>query len=145
MLDQSRIKDLRTGFETGNTKKVLDGDLDDFISASLSRACKPMTQAQRAFIFDMDGTIVDYMAFHTESWLAFFARRGKTYDPTFFRETAGAQGREILRERFGADSRTTRSPCWRRKKTAVPRDLRPAPDRDPGLRRALCAAAAREA
>jgi hypothetical protein len=31
VLDQSRIKDLRTGFETGNTKGVLDGDLDDFI------------------------------------------------------------------------------------------------------------------
>ncbi|KQV37953.1 HAD family phosphatase [Massilia sp. Root335] len=57
-----------------------------------------------AFIFDMDGTIVDNMAFHTESWLAFFARRGKTYDPdAFFRETAGAQGREILRERLGPD------------------------------------------
>jgi beta-phosphoglucomutase len=56
------------------------------------------------FIFDMDGTIVDNMAFHTDSWLAFFARRGKTYDPdAFFRETAGAQGREILRERLGAD------------------------------------------
>jgi beta-phosphoglucomutase len=52
----------------------------------------------------MDGTIVDNMAFHTDSWLAFFARRGKTYDPdAFFRETAGAQGREILRERLGAD------------------------------------------
>jgi len=62
-----------------------------------------MTQAQRAFIFDMDGTIVDNMAFHTESWLAFFARRGKTYDPdAFFRETAGAQAREILRERLDA-------------------------------------------
>jgi len=58
----------------------------------------------RAFVFDMDGTIVDNMAFHTDSWLAFFARRGKTYDPdTFFRETAGAQGREILRERLGPD------------------------------------------
>lgn len=63
-----------------------------------------MTQAQCAFIFDMDGTIVDNMAFHTDSWLAFFARRGKTYDAdTFFRETAGAQAREILRERLGAD------------------------------------------
>ncbi|SDD17507.1 beta-phosphoglucomutase [Massilia sp. PDC64] len=62
-----------------------------------------MTQ-QRAFVFDMDGTIVDNMAFHTDSWLAFFARRGKTYDPdAFFRETAGAQGREILRERLGPD------------------------------------------
>jgi peptide chain release factor 2 len=37
VLDQSRIKDLRTGFETGNTKGVLDGDLDDFISASLKQ------------------------------------------------------------------------------------------------------------
>ncbi|WLI91016.1 peptide chain release factor 2 [Massilia sp. R2A-15] len=37
VLDQSRIKDLRTNFETGNTKNVLDGDLDDFISASLKQ------------------------------------------------------------------------------------------------------------
>ena len=35
VLDQSRIKDLRTGQETGNTQAVLDGDLDDFIEASL--------------------------------------------------------------------------------------------------------------
>ncbi|MFZ6644098.1 peptide chain release factor 2 [Undibacterium sp. TJN25] len=37
VLDQSRIKDLRTGFETGNTKAVLDGDLDEFIGASLKQ------------------------------------------------------------------------------------------------------------
>ena len=60
--------------------------------------------AERAFIFDMDGTIVDNMGFHTDSWLEFFARRGKQYDPdVFFRETAGAQGREILRARLGPD------------------------------------------
>jgi peptide chain release factor 2 len=35
VLDQSRIKDLRTGMETGNTQAVLDGDLDEFIEASL--------------------------------------------------------------------------------------------------------------
>jgi len=35
VLDQSRIKDLRTGVETGNTQAVLDGGLDDFIEASL--------------------------------------------------------------------------------------------------------------
>ena len=35
VLDQSRIKDLRTGLETGNTQAVLDGDLDRFIEASL--------------------------------------------------------------------------------------------------------------
>ena len=37
VLDQSRIKDLRTNFETGNTQAVLDGDLDDFIQASLKQ------------------------------------------------------------------------------------------------------------
>ena len=37
VLDSSRIKDLRTSHETGNTKAVLDGDLDDFIEASLKR------------------------------------------------------------------------------------------------------------
>jgi peptide chain release factor 2 len=35
VLDQSRIKDLRTGVETGNTQSVLDGNLDMFIQASL--------------------------------------------------------------------------------------------------------------
>jgi len=35
VLDQSRIKDLRTNIETGNTQAVLDGDLDQFIEASL--------------------------------------------------------------------------------------------------------------
>ncbi len=37
VLDQSRIKDLRTGIEIGNTQSVLDGDLDEFISASLKQ------------------------------------------------------------------------------------------------------------
>ena len=35
VLDQSRIKDLRTGVEVGNTQSVLDGDLDGFLEASL--------------------------------------------------------------------------------------------------------------
>ena len=35
VLDDSRIKDLRTGVETRNTQAVLDGDLDKFIEASL--------------------------------------------------------------------------------------------------------------
>jgi peptide chain release factor 2 len=37
VLDQSRIKDLRTNYEVGNTQAVLDGELDDFISASLKQ------------------------------------------------------------------------------------------------------------
>ncbi|WP_350283620.1 peptide chain release factor 2 [Nitrosomonas sp.] len=37
VLDQSRIKDLRTNIEIGNTQAVLDGDLDTFIEASLKQ------------------------------------------------------------------------------------------------------------
>ena len=37
VLDQSRIKDLRTNVETGNTQAVLDGGLDEFIEASLKQ------------------------------------------------------------------------------------------------------------
>jgi len=37
VLDQSRIKDLRTSVERGDTQSVLDGDLDDFINASLKQ------------------------------------------------------------------------------------------------------------
>ena len=37
VLDQSRIKDLRTNVEVGNTQGVLDGDLDQFIEASLKQ------------------------------------------------------------------------------------------------------------
>ena len=37
VLDQSRIKDLRTSYETSATQKVLDGDLDPFIEASLKQ------------------------------------------------------------------------------------------------------------
>ncbi len=37
VLDQSRIKDLRTNVEIGNTQAVLDGDLDEFIQASLKQ------------------------------------------------------------------------------------------------------------
>src|SRR5690606_11111505 len=35
VLDQSRIKDLRTGIDRSATQKVLDGDLDEFVEASL--------------------------------------------------------------------------------------------------------------
>jgi beta-phosphoglucomutase family hydrolase len=61
-----------------------------------------MTTAPRAFVFDMDGTIVDNMAFHTDSWLRFFALRGQALDADeFFRATAGRQGREIMRSYLG--------------------------------------------
>ena len=63
-----------------------------------------MTSSSRALIFDMDGTIVDNMDFHTQAWIAFFERRGKTIDPDqFFLDTAGRQGKEIIRHYVGED------------------------------------------
>ena len=41
VLDQSRIKDLRTGVETGNTQAVLDGGLDQFFVALSAHAISP--------------------------------------------------------------------------------------------------------
>ena len=59
-------------------------------------------QPARAFIFDMDGTIVDNMAFHTRSWLTFFQQRGHELDAdAFFRSSAGRQGHEIIRTYLG--------------------------------------------
>jgi peptide chain release factor 2 len=40
VLDQSRIKDLRTGVEINSTQQVLDGNLDPFIEASLKQGLK---------------------------------------------------------------------------------------------------------
>jgi peptide chain release factor 2 len=45
VLDQSRIKDLRTNIEIGNTQAVLDGDLDTFIEASLKQGIQSSQEA----------------------------------------------------------------------------------------------------
>jgi beta-phosphoglucomutase family hydrolase len=83
-----------------------------------------MAQAKRAFIFDMDGTIVDNMGFHTNSWLEFFARRGKNFDPDeFFRETAGRQGREIIRAHLGPDIPDDQVAVLAQEKDAVYREM----------------------
>lgn len=59
---------------------------------------------KHALIFDMDGTVVDNMAYHTASWCEFFSRRGTTLDEReFFLRTAGRQGHEIMREFVRAD------------------------------------------
>ena len=55
-----------------------------------------------AFIFDIDGTIIDSMPWHGRSWEAFFTRHGVPYEGDgFLRRTAGRTGTEIMREVFG--------------------------------------------
>ena len=83
-----------------------------------------MSHAKRALIFDMDGTIVDNMAFHTKSWITFFERRGHAIDPdAFFRATAGRQGGEIIRSHFGADLLDDEVMLLNHEKEAVYREL----------------------
>ena len=81
-------------------------------------------QAKRALIFDMDGTIVDNMGFHTQSWITFFARRGRDIDADeFFRTTAGRQGKEIIRSYMGEDLQDEEVLQLNHEKEAVYREL----------------------
>lgn len=80
--------------------------------------------AKRAFIFDMDGTIVDNMDFHTKSWIAFFERRGQAIDPDeFFRTTAGRQGKEIIRQYLGEHLTDAENAELNHEKESVYREL----------------------
>lgn len=59
---------------------------------------------KRALLFDMDGTIVDNMAYHTAAWTEFFKRRGTSIEhDDFFARTAGRHSREIMRDFISAD------------------------------------------
>ena len=60
---------------------------------------------KRAFIFDMDGTLVDNMRFHTEAWGKMLAENGVRMNAhDFLVKTAGKTNREILPTVFGAIS-----------------------------------------
>ncbi|MEO8847111.1 MAG: HAD-IA family hydrolase [Casimicrobiaceae bacterium] len=55
-----------------------------------------------AFIFDIDGTIIDSMPTHDRAWGMFLARHGRAFDNAdFFHRTAGRTGLEVMRELFG--------------------------------------------
>jgi beta-phosphoglucomutase family hydrolase len=83
-----------------------------------------ITAPKRALIFDMDGTIVDNMAFHTQSWITFFERRGRAIDADeFFRTTAGRQGKEIIRSHMGEHLEDDEVAVLNHEKEAVYREL----------------------
>jgi beta-phosphoglucomutase-like phosphatase (HAD superfamily) len=57
-----------------------------------------------AFIFDMDGTMVNSMPWHAQSWVEFARRHGLTVDlPDLMRRTTGRNGAECIRELFQRD------------------------------------------
>ncbi|HEY5800855.1 MAG TPA: beta-phosphoglucomutase family hydrolase [Burkholderiaceae bacterium] len=77
-----------------------------------------------AFLFDMDGTIVDNMGYHSASWVRFFANRGRAIDEAaFFAATAGRQNQEIMREYIGAHLLDDEVHALGREKEAVYREL----------------------
>jgi beta-phosphoglucomutase len=79
---------------------------------------------KQALIFDMDGTIVDNMAYHTASWVEFFRRRGRDIDEhEFFLRTAGRQGHEIMREYIRADLTDAECAALNAEKEEVYREL----------------------
>lgn len=80
--------------------------------------------SRTAFIFDMDGTIVDNMKFHELSWQKFFARRGMEIDSeSFFRATAGRLGSEIIRDYLGASLSDADCAACSREKEEIYREL----------------------
>ncbi|HEX6278583.1 MAG TPA: HAD family phosphatase [Pyrinomonadaceae bacterium] len=64
-----------------------------------------MSISDKAFIFDMDGTLVDNMRFHTEAWRTLIEENGFEFNERkFLVETAGQTNREIIPSVFGAMS-----------------------------------------
>jgi beta-phosphoglucomutase-like phosphatase (HAD superfamily) len=80
--------------------------------------------ATRAFVFDMDGTMVDSMPFHARSW-AEFAKRHDVAMPVdeILRRTTGRNGVECIRELFGADLPEERALRLIGEKEAIYREL----------------------
>jgi beta-phosphoglucomutase-like phosphatase (HAD superfamily) len=81
-------------------------------------------QPVRAFIFDMDGTMIDSMPFHARSWTVFAQRHGLSIElDDLMRRTTGRNGAECMRELFGPD--LPEDEAWRRiaLKEAIYREL----------------------
>lgn len=77
-----------------------------------------------ALIFDMDGTMVDSMPAHAQSWQAFTARHGITMPVAeILRRTTGRNGVECIRELFGPQTPEDRALELIAEKEAIYRDL----------------------
>lgn len=77
-----------------------------------------------AFIFDIDGTIIDSMPYHTRSWPALFARHGIGDEHmALVQRSAGRTGVELIREIFGADLAEERAHALADERANIYRDM----------------------
>lgn len=80
--------------------------------------------SSRAFIFDMDGTLVDNMHVHTDAWRTLLEENGVEMDEhKFLVATAGRTNREIIPEVFGALSDERITELAVRKETPLSRSV----------------------
>jgi beta-phosphoglucomutase family hydrolase len=79
---------------------------------------------QPAFIFDMDGTLIDSMPFHIQAWTDMLTGLGvQTTPEAFLRQTGGKTNRQILREIFGGALTETETVSHIKRKEALYRSL----------------------
>ena len=77
-----------------------------------------------AFIFDMDGTMIDSMPHHAQSWVKFCRRHGIQIDlPDLMRRTTGRTGAECMRELFQREVPETEAWALIHEKEAIYREL----------------------
>lgn len=75
-------------------------------SSSLHNMSAKQKITIEAFIFDMDGTLIDNMQYHTLAWTALLAEYGIRIDPnSFVKQTAGLNNVDILRQFISPDLR----------------------------------------
>jgi beta-phosphoglucomutase-like phosphatase (HAD superfamily) len=78
----------------------------------------------QALIFDMDGTMIDSMPFHTQSWLEFCKRRGITINVRdLLQRTTGRTGTECMGELFGRPMSAAEALPLVHEKEAIYREL----------------------
>jgi beta-phosphoglucomutase family hydrolase len=78
----------------------------------------------QAFIFDMDGTIIDNMRFHNQTWVKLLATEGIAIDLEHFaRRTSGKKNPEILREFVGSHLSDAEIAAFSARKEVLYREL----------------------
>lgn len=75
-------------------------DIDDFGFDSAYGVLLEITTGTDAFLFDLDGVIIDSSEFHMKAWMKYLSEKGINFSEHDFKMTFGKRNEEILREYF---------------------------------------------